>query len=739
MNRKLILTVLALFFANFAKTQNLNDTIIINEVVKISYLTNPVQRTGESLFTGIALNENGLAFSGTAAKTSVYSALGIVPNITLSSADAFGLSEKEIRNRGIRSLFGGLTVEGIPNYGIMPIGGRDYIYDIENMSQISVFSGAVPSDLEAAIGSRGGVIELAYKSPQNEAGVVYSQSLGSDLYSRSYIRFDSGKLPKNLSVFGSYSYTTANKWKGSGKLAERHNTGFGIKQEFKSGFTWEIFGNYNNLNRHQFRPLSYEQTQNLSDNYHLDYLSELSADPAEALNYYDYNKGNYINTDVIFTSTYLKSEKLTVSFKSYFSNEEADYDNTTISSGEYLQQDRTRDITRFGFIPSIYGKLGIIKYSAGYWVEIFDNKVYVWNNAITPTGLQPKGYNFYTVPAGKGYIHSPYAKISIEKGKFSIQSGLKYFYFQEPSVERYKSQSEKPELLTENPVSDLHSDEIVSNLWLPSMGIGYTVNKDIKLYINYGLNYMRPYMYVPTISLYLQNKDAFNAQNMTLQSIYDSWQTETSQNFDFGFQLKKNYMHLYATLFYSIHNNVLTSLYDEQVGINYYQNAGQMQSYGISAETYIPVSENWLIYINPAYMRLYFTQNIKRIGETGIYDLDFECNQLPGTPVFTVKSGIRFKNRFLDCALKGEYMGERFGDATNIEKISDYFLLHFTVGFHKDSIKFIKRFELSAEINNILNTKFISLINVNDDSVNGQASYLTGYPRSILFTLRFKI
>lgn len=707
----------------------------LNEVLVVNSLTSPVKRAGESLYTGTAITKNGLSLIGMSAKTSVYSSLQFVPQIMVSSADAYGLSEKEIRNRGVRSLFGGLTVEGVPNYGIMPIGARDYIYDMENMEQVSVFSGAVPSDLGLATGSRGCVIELTYKRPQDEQSINISQAFGSNQFSRSFIRFDSGEISKNLKAFGSYSYTTANKWKGEGKLATRHTIGLGLTHKASSFFQWELFANFNDLDRHQFRPLSYDLASNLNKNFDLDFDSELSSVPSEALNYYDYNKGNYINKDVLLIANFFKNDAIRLSFKTYYSDEKANYKNTIFFSGRNLQQDRQRDISRYGFIPSIQGKINKTSYSVAYWGEVFDNNVYIWNNALTPNGLQPRGYSFYTVPNGKGYIYSPFAKVSLTLGKLSLQSGLKYFYFQESSALRYRSLPDDPFTLSDTPEADLKTDKITNQVWLPSLGIGYAFNDSLKLYLNYGRNYMRPYMYVPTISLYLQNRETFLLQGLTLQSIYDNWKMETSHNFDLGLQLDSKTIKFYPTVYFSKHQNVLTSLYDEDTQTNYYRNAGSVNSYGLNIETYYAPFKNWLLYINPAYTKIYYPDNILRTTGSGTTEIELADNQLPATPIVSGKAGIRFTNEFMDISLNGEFIGKRYGDATNIEEIPSYFLLNSNLRFFNYSYSFFKHLEGSLELKNILNEKYISVINVNDDSSNGEASYLTGFPRTLIVSI----
>ncbi|MGM0573811.1 MAG: TonB-dependent receptor plug domain-containing protein, partial [Bacteroidota bacterium] len=169
--------------ANFELTQVRNQ---IGEVVIQGGITGPVRRAGDALFTGSAITREGISLMGISANNSVYNSLDIMPGITIEGNDAYGLSDKTVRIRGIRSTFSGMTIEGFPNYGIMPIGARDDIYDMENINSVSVYKGAAPADLGTATGSKGGVIELKYKRPADTLKVNLQHTAGSSAYLRSF-------------------------------------------------------------------------------------------------------------------------------------------------------------------------------------------------------------------------------------------------------------------------------------------------------------------------------------------------------------------------------------------------------------------------------------------------------------------------------------------------------------------------------------------------------------------------
>jgi len=61
-----------------------------------------------------------------------------------------------------------MSVEGLPNYGIMPIGPRDDIYDMENLESIGLYKGSTPLSLGTGSGNRGGTIALTYRRPADD-------------------------------------------------------------------------------------------------------------------------------------------------------------------------------------------------------------------------------------------------------------------------------------------------------------------------------------------------------------------------------------------------------------------------------------------------------------------------------------------------------------------------------------------------------------------------------------------
>ena len=60
----------------------------------------------------------------------------------------------------------------------------------------------------------------------------------------------------------------------------------------------KVWLNYNDVDQNLYMPLTYSQTQNLDSNYIKDYNGGLTGIKSQDINYYDYNRGCYLNKDV---------------------------------------------------------------------------------------------------------------------------------------------------------------------------------------------------------------------------------------------------------------------------------------------------------------------------------------------------------------------------------------------------------------------------------------------------------
>ena len=169
----------------------------------------------------------------------------------------------------------------------------------------------------------------------------------------------------------------------------------------------------------------FNEASNISEKFDKDYNTQLTGNPAEDINYYNFNKGTYTNRDIMTSVKHSFSPGLQIRGKAYYSSEDAEFSETAKRGPNNMVLDRTRDINRTGIIPEVRGKQMGIDYTLGYWYESADNNAYVYNSRIEPDTLRPMGYGFYTVNNGNSTIHNPYLKLAYNQDGLKLQGGLK--------------------------------------------------------------------------------------------------------------------------------------------------------------------------------------------------------------------------------------------------------------------------------------------------------------------------
>ena len=703
----------------------LGDIVVKGEVIS------PVKQAGDALYSGSMVTREGMELKGVAATSSIYEVVDLLPGVSLESTDPFGLGKKNTRFRGIKSMFGSVTVEGMPDYGIMPLGPRESIFDTPNLRSVALYKGASPADLGTGNGNKGGAIELFFRRPQEHAGIFFRQSAGSDSFNRSFVRFDSGRLPTKTGLFASYSYTEADKWKGPGELGPRNHVDAGLTQDIGDLAELDVFFSFNDADHDSFRPLVYSHAKEMDDYYRLDYNENRTGNPALDRYYFKYNTNSSTNRDFRFIIKSREPGPLFFSIKPYYSNEDA-WRTETLSkvvhgTTRYFMVKKITDLDRVGVIPEVRWDLSTFSVTGGYWFESAGMNKYVKKSAITSTGLRELGYSYYADNDGRGYIHSPYLKASGEYGRFMWQAGIKYFYYSEPSSTGYLTNS-AGQLVEQD---DLSLDDQSWDVWLPSAGVGYRISDDLEVYCNYGRTYVRPYMFVPITNLYVQNRAAFNAAGMVLQDIFDQWKMEKSDNVDVGLRFRTKHLSLHPVFFYSRHHDVLVNAYDPSAGLNYYLNDGEARSIGfeLDATAYLPWG--FTMFFNPSYTDLEFTEEIERSGSR----VDVEGRQLPDTPRWILKGGVIYSWEGIEIAPVVTYMSKRFGDALHEESVPSHAVVDLSMRYRRDHFHALKNISLNLEFRNIFDSHHIGILDLYDDGAAGKTSYYCAPPFSMVFRI----
>ncbi len=684
----------------------------------------PAKQKEQSVYSGCEVTKQGMDFGLDQAQASVYDAINILPDVSVENPDNTGLYAEgaNIRIRGVRGYLGAMSIEGVPNYGGNPMGPRDYIYNMQNFKAIKVYESAVPASLGVGVGNRGGAIELVPLWPLKKTQFTTTQTYGSHELYTNFFRFDSGEIPSTKTSFSaSYAYGIANKWRGPGEIGPRNNVNFMLNQPIADIADIKLFVNYNDVRQDLYRALSYNQINDI----YTDFNSSKTGTAYKDIYYYGYNHGDFENTDALSIITIKPTQYFDLVLKPYYSKE-----NTHIWQGVSPQnviQKRTRDIERKGLIAQADLNFEHFKISAGNQYEVSNMNIYTQNYAIVNYDLDYRGYGVFAT-TGDTYLNSPFLQIASTFGPLSAQAGIKYFRFKDSPSQGYVSSKAPPYNLQRAP--DLDRSGRVYDIWLPNAGVSYKFSDYFELYANYGRTFIRPYAYMPLVNLYNSNRNTFQNAGLTLNDLFNGYNIERSDNVDLGARIKGDWFDIEPTVFFSKSKNLLTTVYDPRVKLNYQQNIGKATGYGFEVMFNAYVNDYLTLFFNPSYTSLTYDNNITYMGAT----INCKDNQVVDVPKWLVKSGaiVTYDRwQFIPSVI---FVDKRCADAACTQEVGSYATLNAKINYTLKNFYKSSNLQLSLSLNNILNKKYIAAINAMDDTLAGNASFYPGEPFNAALT-----
>ncbi|MFP4076850.1 MAG: TonB-dependent receptor [Halochromatium sp.] len=713
--------------------------IVLDEIQVSGRLVTPTRQAAETVYTGLAVTREGIEAGGARASMQVSEAIDLLPGVSAQQPDkrGLGVEQSTVRLRGVNSRLGALTIEGVPNYGGNPIGPRDYLYDMENFDAISVYLGGTPADLGAGVGTRGGAIVLHPRWPDLVPGAEFAQTIGSHAFQRTRVRLESGALgPAETRLSAAYSYSDADKWRGPGTLGPRHNLNLALAQEeaFGTPLQVRLWYNENRQAQHLYRALTFAETHDLGRTFKRDFNAEPTGQPAQDIDYFDYNRSRLANRDLLALIDYRPNAALHLSLKPYWSGEDSRIWQGTASGGGRVQK-RLRDINRWGLIADGSLDLGAAIGRVGLHYEHSDMDVSTQNFGIVPAGLAWRGAGVVAT-TGATEILSPYVTLSGSQGRLSWQGGLKYFHFRDSDTTGFTSGPGPDYALLRAPDLDRPSTRYA--IWLPTLGLSWDLDARTQLYTSYGRSFIRPYAFMPLVNVYDTNRAAFQAGGVTLADLFDGRAIEQSDSLDLGLRFVSDRIEFLPTVYVARHRDLLTTVSDPRVlvggrPVSYQKNLGEATGYGLDVSLNLFPSEGLMVFVNPSYTRLTFDQDLSFRGTR----LPTRGHQIVDTPEWNLRAGLLWHWRDLQVAPTLRSVGPRFGDAVHNERVDGYttvdLMLRYRTRFGGRTLT------AGLELSNLFDERHVSSINAFDDARAGSASYYPGAPFMAMLTLEVEL
>jgi iron complex outermembrane receptor protein len=693
--------------------------------------------------TETTVKEEELKVRSGAGSANIFKAIELTPSVNAQTDDAYGLGGGSIIIRGFDNTQIGVTIDDMPlndsgNFALYP---HEYA-DVENLESITVERGAV-SKRNPFYVEIGGAIRIRTRPPANKFGITLSEKYGSFDFKRHFIRLDTGYLLGNRNLpklFVSYSHTEADKWKGPGKHPEyRDHYTVGISHKVGRLF-WEFYYDKNVQLNYFYKGLNYGELSTMFRRG--DYNDRLIYSPGpgdpnytNALNhnlyYYKFYKNPYTNQQLRANIELDITSSVKLSLMPYMwigrgSGTSATI--VTVSGTPYLFFRESFNYTdRPGVIAEL--KFELPKDSRlflGYWHEYADLKQWrprrrvIVNPDGTFTLNNVNNFRYEYIQRTKTITNTPYLFLE-SKGlldKMDINLGVRF-----ASVTRnFKSYQTTLPYYPEDGIYDdprLTLDPRLSyektyRKTLPSFGVGYQFTNFAYGYFAYAKNFRVPQNFLGTIP-----------SSVSARFVADQLKPEEADNYDLGLRFDFDKFYIAPSVYNVKYKNRLIRIADpDNPSLIYLRNAGKVDAYGAELELgFVPVS-SVSIYTS-------FSYNEAKFKDESFFDGNTRYNikdkTVPDTPEYMVKLGGRFELMGFRISPSVQYVGSRYGNLINTEKVSPYTLVNLNV-----RRRIYKGIDLLVDVVNLTDKKYVRRISPGTE----RGTYYAGAPFTISVGLR---
>jgi len=666
-------------------------------------------------------------------------AVKLLPSVNTEEHDPYALTvdQNTIRVRGqVGDTFSKIsnTIEGIPFSVNVGQGGNGYLFDASNIEEVDFYTGAIPPNMGLGLGDTAGALDMKLKKPAQRFGLSLEQSIGTNAYYKTFGRVDSGNVGDLFGMFVSGSAAANDKWRGKGEIS-RDNLNAMVKADVAPNLTLEVFGAYNRFDRHEYRPLTYEQTLKLERYYDDDYNEKITGTASEDMYYYDFNKQK-MNEYFTFVNLGVTLGETVVSIKPYYFGNDGERmfgKSNAVMKVEY-EQDAYGGVVEV--LQPLFGGL----LNVGWWYQELESMP-------PPSGMKSytigsdgnltfKAYTMLT-EVEKRVSNSPFISYEQSLGAFKYLAGVRYVDFAFPSVTGYVTSGigdvSADEALDANPAvkEGMHVDASHSCVFLPSLMATYAASGTVDLRASYNRTYANPWQ-GPLWSIYNSNTKTFQDAGITLQELWDELKLEIADNFEFGAKWHRSEWYTAVNVYYADVKHKQVTVYDPNVGLSYYLSNANAVSKGVEIEGGTAF-DTLDLYASAFYNRYEFTENIVNKSDSV---LQAKGNQVPDAPELGMKLGAAY--RVGDFRIKPivKYISSRYGDVENKERVDPYAIVDLGIDYTRRNLFGSVGLRASLDVQNLLDKRYISVVKNNlDDTSSGATSYYPGAPRSLVFSV----
>ncbi|WDS35778.1 TonB-dependent receptor [Pseudoxanthomonas sp.] len=528
-------------------------------------------------------------------------ALTSIPGAISATNDVTGLNDGAFTVRGFPGDEVGVTVNGVPinDSGNYKIYATEY-GDTENMGDITVEQG-FPSVTSPVIGAAGGNIAWVTVDPTHDAGLDFSQSLGSNDYKRTFLRYNTGDTGPVRSWI-SYSNNQTDLWRGAGQskvtkidaksiwtidddnsvtaslqynremknnyraLTKSQIAQYGYKTGYSSLYSASSANTYSGLQTNPFRSwiLSLDGEFTLTDNLHLSVVPYFVYGYGGGGSGSGTGTGNYYN---FYTSDTWRPG-VHVKFKQDFS------ENDSLEYGFLAERPRQSALNARLGVDATGGASDLWGHNSAYYLKNSAGNPYIaYKYSVTTPTERVFANNTWTPTDDLSVtVGGAYTWIKREGTYYNLPDSGSTSEFSATGSKSYKR-------------------------FTPSGGVKYQLNDANQLYFGVGKTYRAPIALAAIDDVY---NAAYAAATGTSTSSGNA-EPEQATTADFGWRFYGDKVSTVIDAFATNFKNKQFSGSDANTGQYVYFGLGAVQMRGINGEFSYKFNDNWNLYSSYAY------------------------------------------------------------------------------------------------------------------------------------------
>lgn len=697
-----------------------------------------------------------------------------LPNVNFQAADPFGSYEwaARITIRSFNQSQLGFTLDRVP-LGDMTYGNHNGLHisraiASENVGGVELAQGAGSLDTASA-SNLGGVLKYVSRDPSATFGGLVAGTAGSDNTFRGFVRLESGELPTGARAYASYSYNTADKWKGNGEQRHQQFNVKAVQPIGEGALTGWV--NWSERREQDYQDMSLEMLNRLG--YGWDNITgawPLAVQLAEVGNnrgdtgvaprfpsfgtvypapfvsaddaYYD---ASGLRDDVIgaVTLDLPVGEAFDLSATVYGHDNEGqglwftpyvaspNYGLTGATTDDAPISIRTTeyDLRRWGVVASATWTLGGHRINAGLWYEDNDfvqaRRYYGLNRAAPqrdPLKMQRGSfrtdweYDFKTT-SWKFWVQD----------NWTINEALSvHFGFASLMVE-----NEGRTVFARTPSLEKNGAIEAEENFLPQAGARYALSPDSELFASYSRN-MRAFPSSGTSGPFSTTQAGFLA-------IRDTLEPEISDTFEAGWRFRTGgFQGVLAAYYVKFKDRLFAVPVGSGIVGNpsALSNVGGVTAKGFEAAVNWDFADNWSAFASYAFNDSTYDEDT--FDGNGALVARTEGKTTVDTPEHLFKAELGYDDpRGFFARFSLSYMSKRFFTYENDRSVPSQTIADLAVGYRFSGSPWLEGLEVQANVTNLFDEEYISTINSNGFPLRGDSqTLLVGAPQQAFVTVR---